>query len=449
MGAYDNLKVELTEMTISNGIHIAEKEVQEYKNKIVYVNADIACAGAIVFENCEIHYNAIPGTSCQITLEEGSTLHIKNCRVLCENPNENPLFKDDGATSVIIQDSVFEDCSYFIEKYNGEGGSFVLQGCEIIDPYIRFLDLNDVDEVSISNCLITFTKPLNEDDDNYDSIFYSSHWSKTDYATVREVVVNGNHLMNVKDEEGYFKKNNYILDMEYASYMNCTFENANGCIRDAGTISHCKFNQCVQVIDNEFYKKEGNIVHCIFEECESVIACDNTNISHCQFVKCMNSLIKSAYTGNVNVEYCEFYNMKYTDSRFLSACLSFYRAKGNEYGPSTVKKCIFNGAELNESFLLAGHTNDKIKGMSLYVEECRFQNCRTKRESGKIIKCYDTYINFFKRQIQIEVTSVQKCVGLDKVNKENGYIQDVVIRAADHNGAVIGAAADGFAVTRR
>ncbi|CAG7636025.1 hypothetical protein PAESOLCIP111_03731 [Paenibacillus solanacearum] len=439
---------ELIEITISSITHIAKGEIKEYRNNVIHLNSYIDCAGTIVFENCEIYYNEIPGTPCQITLKEGSSLSIRNCRILCRNLEKNPLFKDDGSVSILIKNSVFEDCSYFIEKLSGDDCNFVMQGCEIINPYIYFLNLRGLNEGIINNCLITFNKPLPEKEDfDYGDIFCSSQWGETKNITVSEVIVNGNNFFNVKDEDGYFKRTSHLFNMKYASYTNCTFENVNYCINDAGMLSHCRFNKCEKVIEIGFNIKNCNVTHCAFAECQSVISGNRMVISFCQFVGCINNLIESSVVGKVKVEYCEFYNIKYINSvrNFSTACLTFHRSKGNEYGYSTVKKCIFNGAELNDGFLIAGKANENIKGISLYIEECSFQNCKTKRESGKIIKCYDTYLNLFNKQIQIEVTTIQNCLGLDKVNEENGYVADVIVKAKDNTGAVIGAAAAGFA----
>lgn len=440
---------ELSELTISKIMHISKDEVRKFYNQIIHVNSYIDCAGTIEFENCEIYYNEKPGTPCQISLKEGSSLKINNCRIVCENINKNPLFKDDGSTSVMIQNSVFEDCSYFIEMHNGDSCNFLLQGCEIINPNVYFLNLQGLNKGMINNCVITYNKPLpDEDDNNYGGIFCSSKWGKAENITVSEIIANGNDLFNVRGEGGGFKRTNPLFNMQNANYINCTFENINYCIHDAEIVSHCRFEKCEKVLENGFSIKKSNVLHCSFLKCGSVISGNSMGISHCQFVECSNSLIESSVVGNVNVEYCEFYNIKFSNSFNFSspACLSFHRSKGNEYSASTVKKCIFDGAELNQGFLIAGKAHENIKGKSVYIEECSFHNCVTKRESGKIIKCYDTYFNLFNKQIQIEVTSIQNCLGLDEVNKENGYTADVIIKAKDNNGAVIGVSAAGFAV---
>lgn len=442
---------ELTEITISNIMHIAKDEIKKFINNKIYVSSFIDCAGTMVFENCEIYYNVTPGTPCQITLKEGSSLSIINCKVTCNNLEKNAFFKDEGSVRLFITNSIFEDCSYFIEKEKGDDCNFVMQGCEIINPYTSFLSIYGVNEGIINNCIITFNKPLPEDDDNYykGSIFsVSPKWGETNNIRVSDVIVNGNNLFNVKDEKGYFNRIKDLFNMNYASYTNCTFENVNYCIRNVGILSHCKFNKCEKVIENGVGKEKSKITHCTFTGCESIIIGNNMDISNCQFVECNNNLIETSFGGNVNVEFCEFYNIKYSKPYSYStpACLCFHRSKGSEYSSSSVKKCIFNGIELNDGFLIAGMVIEKINGKSVYVEECSFQNCTTKRESGKIIKCYGIYFNVFKKQIEIEVTSIQNCLGLDKVNKENGYINDVIVKAKDSTGAVIGATAFGFAI---
>jgi len=86
------------------------------------------------------------------------------------------------------------------------------------------------------------------------------------------------------------------------------------------------------------------------------------------------------------------------DIRFIDdACLYFQRSKGKEPHHSSVKKCIFDGIDVGEGFLIRGYVYEKVSGPTVYIEECSFRNCVTKRKSGKIIKEYDRYLGLFKR----------------------------------------------------
>lgn len=440
---------ELAEVTITNIIHIANDEVRAFSHQVIHLDSYIVCAGTLMLENCLIHYHDKPGSPCQITLQSGSSLEIRNCKFICENIDNTPLFKDEGSTSITITDSIFEDCSYFIDKTSGGEGTFVLQGCEIINPYIHFLNMCGVSEGVIRNCQITYTKPLPGQADVFSgNVFQVSPWGRSSSVEVNEVIVNGNAFFSDEEDPqdfSLFHSQITLFDMKNANYTNCTFENMSHCISDAGNLSHCKFSDCMDVIKIGFHIDKCGINHCTFTGCESIISGNNMKIAYCQFVKCSNSLIKSSVVGNVRVEFCEFYNIKQNKTDFFSpACLCFHRSKGDQYGSSSVKNCIFNGIEIENGFLIAGQASENIKGKAVYIEGCSFRNCTTERESGKIIKCYDTYFNLFKKQIEIEVTSISDCLGLDKVNHENGYVEDVIVRAKDNTGGIIGATALGF-----
>lgn len=87
-----------------------------------------------------------------------------------------------------------------------------------------------------------------------------------------------------------------------------------------------------------------------------------------------------------------------------------------------------------------GNVYEKVLGPVVYVEDCSFQNCSTKRESGKIIKEYSSYFGLFDREIKVRAVSIgQNCKGLDKINEENGYTKDVVVKAETNTGIKIGA----------
>lgn len=464
----DNHPIELTEITISNILHIARGETKKFENNIIHINSYINCDGNLVFDNCEIYYNEYPDTPCQITLSHGSSLFIQNCKVVCNNLVENFLFKCDGTVSTRILDSVFENCSYMIEystSWSSEN-SFVMQECEIINPYIRFIELSHVDVFEICKTRITFNSSIVENQNNYYGyVFNVFNMGKENNSNISDVIVDGTNCYNIKNKDEGWGHDVRLFNIRNAIYKNCTFRNWNNCIVDAGTLSNCtfenvnycvcnfklltlcKFIKCKNAINSGF--NEGNkISHCTFINCESIIQADHCEIVFCQFMECINGLISNLYEGGINVNFCEFYNIKNTESQSWvnTAFLSFNYYRQKHILRSSVKKCIFNGVETNNAFLIEGSSNRKISGEVVSVEECSFQNCTTIRESGKIIKCYDTYNNFFNKQIQIKVTSIRDCLGLDKVNKENGYVKDVVVRAKDNTGLVIGAAVAGFVV---
>ena len=84
-------------------------------------------------------------------------------------------------------------------------------------------------------------------------------------------------------------------------------------------------------------------------------------------------------------------------------------------GYTGVLKCIFEGIYLEEGFLIAGNTFEKIKKSKVEVTSCNFKNCYTKRSSKKILKEYDFYYGLFDRIVETNPLTFNNCVGLDQV----------------------------------
>lgn len=122
------------------------------------------------------------------------------------------------------------------------------------------------------------------------------------------------------------------------------------------------------------------------------------------------------------------------------ACVTFRRAKKSKTRANSLKKCIFDGVELGDNFLIAAIGNEKPSGTVTYIESCDFKNCSTKRESGKIIKEYIKYDTLFKKDIDFHANHVSECRGLDKINMEGTETETVEIRTVSTTGNSIGSA---------
>ena len=74
---------------------------------------------------------------------------------------------------------------------------------------------------------------------------------------------------------------------------------------------------------------------------------------------------------------------------------------------------------MGEGFLIAAKNyHEKPNGATAYIEECVFNNCSTKRSSGKIIKEFILYDTMFKKDESFHANRIVNCKGLDKINLE-------------------------------
>ena len=120
--------------------------------------------------------------------------------------------------------------------------------------------------------------------------------------------------------------------------------------------------------------------------------------------------------------------------------MTFRRGKNSKAEANYIKKCIFDGVELGDNFLIGAVGHEKPAGIVTYIESCDFKNCTTKGASRKIIKEYIKYDTLFKKNIDFHANHVSGCRGLDKVNKEGTKTETVEIRTISTTGNAIGSA---------
>lgn len=428
---------QITEMDISRILYIKQGDKRIIKNSIVNINTFIMCEGELVFDNCTIYYNIQDFTN-EITLKQGATLEILNSKVICKGRDEDFFIKGEGDNNVVLKNCEFYDCSYFLEIIRGSNTEFVMDSCNIVNPGTYFLNIR-VEKGLMTNCYIKATTNIRN---NYtDSIFYAETYGEHEF-TIGECVVYGDDLpleiTENKTWENSFSYSDTIFGIFNGSYKNCSFINVINSISNAGKISNSEFLNCKEVIDLGTYKSNNKIISCIFKECENVIkTSDRAYISNCQFEKCRGTIMN--ISDSATVEFCEFYNIVNTKPVYVNQESSFKFSRRKNSSCSTVKKCIFDGVYLIDEFLISGNVYEKLSGPVAYIEDSTFRNCKTNRESGKIIKEYDHYYGLFNRKVEVKAILIRNCTGLDKVNKENDYTDDVIIRGKTSLGIKIGA----------
>ncbi|MFS0821604.1 hypothetical protein [Bacillus sp. 1P02SD] len=431
--------IEKEDEVISTILHIPSGTVQEFHNKNIYINTYIRCEGTLRFENCTVYYNESEETN-EIIVEEGAELEFLNCDIFCKGEVDNFFIQTKENSELLFRNCEFYGCSYFAKlEYNG---SITIEKSKFINPSENFLS-GQYKRGTIRNCVFTFTTiPKSSTKGNeysWNPIFnVNTYWEDPQFV-IQECVVNGDALTNSSTTPALV-----IFDIEKGVYQNCSFEYLNNCIRNAKEVVQSVFTNCgsVLTLGGLLSMEEIKLTNSLFIKCESVVEASHSSIiSNCQFIDCTNNIIKTDFDGGVTIEYCEFDNLTYTNgSSFVSeGSLYFQRTKNKSSTFSTVKKCVFNGFKTESGFLILGNVFEKIKGPTAFIEDCTFQNCVTNRESGKIIKQYSSYFGLFNKEIEVEAISIRNCRGLDKINKENGYTEDVIIKGETPTGAKIGA----------
>ena len=194
------------------------------------------------------------------------------------------------------------------------------------------------------------------------------------------------------------------------------------------------------------------IVDCLFEQCtESIDVGSYTQIENCQFVDCYESVITSdhAYNGGCSMKYCEFLNLKKKEVRGyilgalenVGACIDFTRTKGSNAYSNNIKKCRFSGVNIEKGYLIASHCLEKPDGDIIVIEDCDFENIRTNRKDGKVIKEFDEYYGMFKKKKEFKANYISNCRGLSQVNRSssNPFNVEKNIKRTNSKGNPIGA----------
>ena len=437
---------------ISSILQIRAGETKTYKNKNLHINAFINCEGNLEIDHCALYYNETNDRN-QIVLARDAQLYIKDSMIKCKGFDKNSFISCEGENTICFETTTFVDCAYFLKSRSN--CSFSMTRCELRNCYEDFISIS-VGEESLcdisSNIIIQ--DGLND--------FYINHkaFSPTlitvSSYTEKKVQFRDNTIVedpqfkkigvNEKDSDNklcYFSCDN-------AAVSNCSFMGISEAIV-AIEVRDSKFQNCSKAIwirDSWRVSEKALIDNCVFENSTNVIdTWRDTRITNCQFVSCYNRLVSSIgyQPGGVNIEFCQFINIKnnllggllLTDIGSI-ACIIFEYTKKTK--ANYLKKCIFDGVELDDNFLIAASGSEKPHGTVTYIEECDFRNCSTKRSSGKIIKEDVQYDTLLKKNQDFHANKISNCRGLDKINKEGAETECVEVRTTSTTGNPIGSA---------
>lgn len=415
--------------TISTMLCIETDDKVVFKNKNIHIQSYINCDGILEFDNCIIYYNE-SNSGDEITLDNNAQLKITNSKVVCKKNDETYFISCKGfGVKVSLLNSDFEDCGYFL---NSDYGSVEVINCNIINAYTGFLKYgSNGDDPSLdirNNKIVLETIPsfFNILDENGFAVSYYNYIFDIEAKT--DDVFSHNYFC----EKGNFAgdKRVQFLRGNNLTISHCYFESLSRPV-EVSFITNCKFENCSNVVEvlSRFDEEESYIKKCVFVNCKDTVSADMTSllVSRCQFIFNKGFLIHSNDTviGGSKIEFCEFINTESFDLflGFSNSLIQFLTEN------NTISKCVFNGVNLGECFLIAAKSTSKPSGDMITIEDCTFMNCRTQRSSKKIIKEYIQYDALFKKNIDYHAVYINSdCKGLDKINAGKAVADEYEIK---------------------
>lgn len=424
--------VELEEIHINRILHIPSTEEKIFNNKIVHISAYINCEGHLEFHNCIVYYSETK-ESDEITLSEGASITFSNCEVNCLSTDKNPFIQAKGKNEISLINCELNDCSHFLSM--NIDSRLDIMNCVIHSPGEDFIKADGWrdDELPIGQMTNTH-------------FFFDSPNKVGKDGFLKETIIHMDgavHINNciVRGMEPFVPENMKLIlfDITKGEYQNCSFININECIKNGTAISECSFEGCKQILVGTSFLSKLDITNCLFKECEEIFYGENITVKNCQFISCKNQIVNGE---GITVEFCEFYNHVH-DLTGLVIDASFQFRCGKNSSPNKISKCLFDGVEIGDGFLVQGSTYEKIAGPKVYVEDCDFRNCTTKRETNVIVRQYNHFYGLFDRKIETKPVSITNCRGLDRVNMGQGKTEEVIIRSETPTGVKIGVAVAG------
>lgn len=438
--------IEMTDEVISTILQIKPGETKTYKNKNIHLKAYINCEGDLIFDHCIIFYNEADNGN-EIKLSNKANLTITNSIILCKGIGENAFITCAGAGQVTLDRNTFEDCSHFVKS--GSICAFSMINCKLHNCFEDFIDLDIGSDPS--TCVIN-NNMIIQDGLNHFYAKVKKYWMmrliSVNSFENNKVEFYNNSIIEEEDfrkadvEKGKSENQIIYFDSIYGNgdVKNCFFKGISRSISAVKFID-CRFENCTDAINLEQNYSESDVPcvdNCVFVECTNVInTVNNAKITNCQFVSCYDHIIDpSEFYGGVSVEFCQFINTRNAIESYESdlSCVQFRRGKGSDGKANYLKNCIFDGADLEDNFLIGAVAIEKPSGTVTYIENCDFKNCSTQRESGKIIKEYVQYDTLFKKDVNFHANTISGCKGLDKINKEGSKSESVEIRPASNVG---------------
>lgn len=205
-------------------------------------------------------------------------------------------------------------------------------------------------------------------------------------------------------------------------------------------IRFCEFEHCSNVFDGYV-----NIEECRFDSCVHVANLSaKSHVINCQFNHCFNQSILSTvdlingYNGGVVVESCEFNGWKNHDLNKQTQDIIYLTTR--KHGTfNRVEHCSFNGFNVGQQFIIGSTCNEPLNQMVSYISDCTFQNCSTKRNSGKLVSTTVTITRKRKSDLTFQVCDIQRCTGLDNPQTTECEVLDFTLKTKSQSKIPLGA----------
>lgn len=442
----DEIEEEKEDENITCSLQIKKGEVKEFRNKNVHISAIIQCEGELIFKNCTIYYNESHAKN-EIHLMENAKLSIIDSKVICKGLSEEPFVKDKHENTIVFENTIFEDCSYFFSASSYNLIMFSMCKCKLHNCYTDFLDLHVIEDTVLKiadNIIVQDNVSIFQKIKNLTIMI--KVWDGSTVNSSNKEIIN-NTVIEKESFKKICEKEHGIIyfDVRRISIEKCSFYGMTEGIH-AFKVKDCKFENCNRAINCMImpsnHIKDRHIANCVFIKCTNVIdVCDDIIISNCYFISCYNTIISPAamgfFTGGIKVKFCYFINIKNLSSNNArmgyeqdASSIVFRRSGTNNSMANYLEKCIFDGVSIDNNFLIAATGSVKPSGTVMYIEDCDFRNCKTNRKSGKIIKEYLQYNNLFGKTQDFHANIIINCSGLDKINAEGTEAKDEVLKAA-------------------
>jgi hypothetical protein len=451
---------EFSTIIIDEEINIASGSRQIYKNKEVFVHANVNCGGELLFDHCTIVYNdsALDAT---IKIAESGQLTITGSTIKCMSYKNDYFFRCNG--NVVLRNCKLVDCVFlfYLEK------EFYITDSELIDCADNVINVfaRKNAKVSICNNIIRQNKL---------KLFNGEDLSHLDGITMIDVLTLDDSSKNFQFNNNVVLEQNEFSDLFEDKFRRFFYVKSDAMVvtqssffNMTGTIYTKKISECYffnsknAIADYDLLAAEidkVNIDNCIFEKCENIISCGKkAQITNCQFVSCKNSLIRGSFVneGGIFVEDCLFKNItndfegdEYsmwelfmdTSSAISNSALLFKRSKRSDSTVNRVHKCTFDGISMNKAFLIAVNGHERPKDETVVeISDCTFLHCETKRKSKKLIREYFSYYGAFNKEKKVHCTKIYACKGIEQFNMNGGIASDNSINFKSTYGRGIGA----------
>ena len=433
---------EMIDESITSIIHIGLSETKIYKNKNIHISAFINCEGKLYIDNSIVYYNE-SDARCGIKLTTGAELHISNSVIICKGYDENHFIKysqtQAGNCNIVVKNTSFSDCSNLIE-FCGDG-NIEFDNCEIRNPYYGFVTAYNCN-IGVLNSIITREHISRFNMQNcsstcvFELMLCKAEFSNDTVRTTEEykMQLSDDTITEFIKEKGAIKSAD-IYPKEVA-INNCTFEGDCGRI-DTTKVKESTFNRVKSYISSYV------IDDCVFENGTNIISLfGGGSVSNSQFISCYGRIIDISWLKkNVSISFCQFINTKNVEDGILSETTIEISRQNGETAMATVNNCIFDGVEIGDGFLIRASESAyrrKPKGIVVYLKDCDFRNCSTRRQSGEIIKALTEYDTFWEKNQVFNGVQVDACRGLDRINKEASSTSEFEKKVVSTNNNTIG-----------